>query len=92
MKEEDKPKVTPMEPGEFEFRKAFEETTIRNMRTIVEFSQDTRKLVRELQEERADADPGHRSPVQQAGRHRSRLSNHGRGPAFGPRLSCSDPN
>ena len=51
MKEEDKPKVTPMEPGEFEFRKAFEETTIRNMKTIVEFSQDTRKLVRELQEE-----------------------------------------
>ena len=51
MKEEDKPKVTPMEPGEFEFRKAFEETTVRNMRTIVEFSQDTRKLVRELQEE-----------------------------------------
>ena len=39
-----------MESGEKEMRKVFEETTTRNVMANVEFSNDTRKLVRELQE------------------------------------------
>lgn len=37
-----------MEPGEFEHRKAFEETTTKNVRTVVDYSTSTRTLVNEL--------------------------------------------
>jgi len=39
-----------MESGELELRKAFEETSTRNIQTILEYSKETRKLVRELNE------------------------------------------
>lgn len=38
-----------MESGEKELRKAFEETTRRNVQTNVDYSTDTRKIVRELE-------------------------------------------
>lgn len=39
-----------MEAGEKELRKAFEEVTTKNVKTVIEFSQDTRKAIRELEE------------------------------------------
>ena len=39
-----------MEPGELELRKIFEEVTTKNVQTTINFTQDTRKMVRELQE------------------------------------------
>jgi chaperonin cofactor prefoldin len=38
-----------MEPGEFEHRKAFEETATRNIKTVVSYTTDTRVIVRELE-------------------------------------------
>jgi predicted nucleic acid-binding Zn-ribbon protein len=38
-----------MEPGELEHRKAFEETATKNIKTVVDYSTDTRRIVRELQ-------------------------------------------
>lgn len=38
-----------MESGEKELRQAFEETTRRNVQTNVDYSTDTRKIVRELE-------------------------------------------
>ena len=40
-----------MEPGELELRKVFEDVTRQNVQTNIDFSNDTRKLVRELQTE-----------------------------------------
>lgn len=37
-----------LDPGELELRKIFEDVTTKNVRTIIEFTQDTRKLFREL--------------------------------------------
>lgn len=39
-----------MEPGELELRKAFEEVTTKNVRTVIEYTTSTRTLVRELEE------------------------------------------
>ena len=39
-----------MEAGEREIKQAFEEVTTRNVNTTVAFTQDTRKLFRELEE------------------------------------------
>lgn len=39
-----------METGEREMKQAFEEVTTRNVNTTVAFTQDTRKLFRELEE------------------------------------------
>lgn len=39
-----------MESGELETRKIFEETTTKNVQTGISFTQDTRKLFRELEE------------------------------------------
>jgi phage host-nuclease inhibitor protein Gam len=39
-----------MESGELELRKAFEETSTRNIQTILEYSKETRRLNRELEE------------------------------------------
>ena len=50
MSKGERPQIENMAAGEYEARKAFEETTVRNMHTVVEFSQDTRKIVRELEE------------------------------------------
>ncbi len=47
-KVKEKLKVIPMQAGEFEVRKAFEETTVKNMKTVVAFSQETRNLTQEL--------------------------------------------
>lgn len=44
-------KVEIMESGELELRKVFEEVTTKNVKTVIQFSQDTRKLLREAQEE-----------------------------------------
>ena len=43
-----------MEAGELELRKVFEQVTTNNVRTIQDYSTDTRKLVRELQEDVKD--------------------------------------
>lgn len=40
-----------MAAGELEMRKAFEEVTTRNVKTISAFSQETREIVRKLEEE-----------------------------------------
>lgn len=40
----------PMQAGEFEARKAFEETTTHNVRLCVAHANDTRVIVRELEE------------------------------------------
>lgn len=45
-----KDNVRQLETGELELRKAFEEATIQNVKMIVDFSQETRKLTRELGE------------------------------------------
>jgi hypothetical protein len=39
-----------MEPGELEGRKIFEETTTNNVKTGIDFANDTRRLFRELEE------------------------------------------
>jgi len=39
-----------MEAGELELRKVFEETTTRNVNTMLDHGNETRKIVRELQE------------------------------------------
>ena len=39
-----------MEAGETELRKAFEEVTTRNVQAAIEYSNETRKIVRQLQE------------------------------------------
>jgi hypothetical protein len=39
-----------MEAGELELKQAFEEVTTRNVQTTVDFTQDTRKLFRELEQ------------------------------------------
>lgn len=44
-------KIYQMETGELELRKAFEDATTQNVKMIVEFSQDTRKLTQELKQE-----------------------------------------
>ena len=36
-----------MAAGEFESYKAFEETTVRNMKLVVSFSEETRKMMRD---------------------------------------------
>ena len=38
-----------MESGELEIRKAFEEVTTRNVRTVIDYSTETRNLLRELE-------------------------------------------
>jgi chaperonin cofactor prefoldin len=38
-----------MESGELELRKVFEEVTTKNVKTVVDYSTDTRKIVRDLQ-------------------------------------------
>jgi len=40
-----------MEPGELEHRKAFEETATKNIRTIGDYTTNTRELVRELSDQ-----------------------------------------
>lgn len=42
-------KLEVMEPGEFELRKVFEETTTKNVKTIGDYTTQTRDLFRELQ-------------------------------------------
>ena len=46
-----------MEAGELEMRKVFEETTVRNVNAILDHGNETRRMMRELQEkvERQDA-------------------------------------
>lgn len=39
-----------MEPGEKELRKAFEDVTTKNVKTTVDYSTETRKMVRDLEE------------------------------------------
>ena len=39
-----------MEPGELEIRKIFEDTTTNNVKTGINFANDTRRLFRELEE------------------------------------------
>lgn len=38
-----------MESGEFEHRKAFEETTTQNVKTVIDYSTQTRRIARDLQ-------------------------------------------
>lgn len=40
-----------LEPGEFELRKAFEAVTTQNVRTVIDYSTQTRTLLRETIEE-----------------------------------------
>lgn len=40
-----------MEPGELEIKKAFEETTTKNVRTVIAYSNETRALIRKLEEQ-----------------------------------------
>ena len=47
-KEEDK--LITMEPGELELRKAFEDVTRNNVKTVIDYTTETRKLIRETQE------------------------------------------
>lgn len=39
-----------MEEGELQLRQAFEETTTKNVRTISDYTTETRKLVRDLEQ------------------------------------------
>jgi hypothetical protein len=39
-----------MEPGEKELREAFESTTTKNVTTVIDYSKETRKLTREVEE------------------------------------------
>ena len=50
MKDKDIVIVDNMAPGEKELRQTFEETTTKNVRTVIDFTQDTRKMFRELEE------------------------------------------
>jgi uncharacterized coiled-coil protein SlyX len=45
----DNVKIEKMESGELEMRQAFEEVTTRNVRGAVEFTNETRKIVRGLE-------------------------------------------
>ena len=45
----DEIKVIKMEAGEVELRKAFEEVTIKNVQTVINYSKDTRDIVRTLE-------------------------------------------
>lgn len=45
-----------MEAGEAELRKAFEEVATRNINTILEYSKETRKLLRELEKKAGKMD------------------------------------
>ena len=45
-----------MEAGEVELRKAFEEVATRNINTILEYSKETRKLLRELEKKAGKMD------------------------------------
>lgn len=47
---EDSVQIVKMEPGELQLRKAFEETTIHNVRLCVNHANSTRILTRELEE------------------------------------------
>lgn len=40
-----------MEPGEYEMRKVFEEVTTKNVKTVIDYTTQTRDLIRETQEE-----------------------------------------
>jgi septal ring factor EnvC (AmiA/AmiB activator) len=42
-----------MEPGELEYRKVFEEVSIRNIKTISDFTQETRDLIRDYEKRTA---------------------------------------
>lgn len=44
-----KDKMEIMEPGEFEMRKVFEETTTKNVKTVIDYTTQTRDLMRELE-------------------------------------------
>lgn len=48
--EEEKVVKQYMEAGELEMRKVFEEVTTRNVQAAIDFSNDTRKIVRELEQ------------------------------------------
>ena len=48
--DKDRVEIKPMGQAELDLRKAFEETTIRNVSMIQDFSNDTRRLVRKLEE------------------------------------------
>lgn len=45
----DEQKIIPMDAGELEVRKAFEEVTTRNVKGVVNFSNETRKIIRSLE-------------------------------------------
>lgn len=47
---EDEQKIERMDAGELQIRQAFEEVTNRNIKGVVKFSNDTRKIVRELED------------------------------------------
>lgn len=47
---EDKINMIPMESGELQLRKAFEEVATKNLRTIQDYTTETRKMLRETEE------------------------------------------
>lgn len=42
-------KLNVLEPGELELRKAFEDTTTQNVKTIIDYSTQTRDLIRDAE-------------------------------------------
>ena len=44
-------KIEIMEPGELEHRKVFEEVTTQNVKTVIDYSTQTRDIVRDLETE-----------------------------------------
>lgn len=48
---DDSIKVKEMAPGEYELRKAFEDVIRMNVDTIIQYSRDTRDMVRDLEKE-----------------------------------------
>ena len=44
-------KINLLEPGEFEMRKVFEETSTKNIKTLLDYTTQTREMMRELQDE-----------------------------------------
>ena len=50
-KEEDKLNTNPVEAGELQLRKAFEEVSTQNIKTISEYTTETRKLLRDIEEQ-----------------------------------------
>lgn len=42
-------KLETLEPGELQLRKAFEDTTTQNVKTIIDYSTQTRDLIREAE-------------------------------------------